>query len=66
MPKFEPARWYGIVAAFIAIVAYYIDIPAELYAGLAAAVFIGGAEVVRSQVTPTAKIEDSGDDGRDV
>lgn len=61
MPKFEPVRWYAIVAAALSIVAYYIEIPEELFAALAAAVLVGGGEVVRSQVTTTAKLSDVAD-----
>lgn len=61
MPKFEPVRWYAIVAAALSIVAYYIEIPEELFAALAAAVLVGGGEVVRSQVAPAARFEDVAD-----
>jgi hypothetical protein len=56
MPKFEPVRWYGIFAAAVAVAAYYVDIPTNLFLALGAAVLLGGgAEFARHHASPTAR-----------
>jgi hypothetical protein len=55
MPKIEPVRWYGILAAVLALVAHYFDIPTPLFLAVGAAVLGVGVESARSHVVPTAK-----------
>lgn len=51
----NPVRLYSIAVAAVALVAFYVTIPAPLILGLIAAV-LGVGEGVRSQVAPMSKV----------
>ena len=57
--KNNPVRLYSIVAAALAIGAFYLPgLPVALVLALVAAVLGVGGEVVRHQVTPMRKVEE--------
>lgn len=58
MPKFEPVRWYALVAAVLALVAYYVEIPTPLFLGVAAAVLGISTETTRQKVVTLAKLQE--------
>ena len=51
----NPVRLYSVAVAVVALVAFYVAIPAPLILAVIAAV-LGGGETVRSQVSPMSKV----------